>query len=141
MSQQELLNEALRDFQIELERLAAKTGKTLLPSSEEHERDPVLERADSSEINGSRKSRKSRASKADIDTERLVSNLEQETQHVSKGIMALAGSIERMRTLLNEDYGCMTYFSNILAAGNGEARHQKLGDSDVHEENNSDQFI
>lgn len=140
LSQQELLNEALSDFQVELERLATKTGKTLLPSSESNEQDLALERADSSEINGSRKSRK-RITKADMDTERLVSNLEQETQHVSKGIMALAGSIERMRSLLNEDYGCMTFFSNILAAGTGEAKHIKLGDSDDHEENNSDQFV
>lgn len=142
LSQQELLTECLRDFQVELERLAAKTGKTLLPSSESNEqvRD-VLDRADSSGSNGaSRKSRKTRASKADMDAERLVSNLEQETQHVSKGIMALAGSIEKMRSLLSDDFGCMTYFSNILA-GTGEAQHQRLGDSDVNEENNSDQFV
>ena len=124
-----------------MERLAAKTGKTLLPSSESNEQDVAMERADSSEINGSKKSRK-RSSKADMDTERLISNLEQETQHVSKGIIALAGSIERMRSLLNEDYGCMTYFSNILAASStGEAKHQKLGDREDHEENNSDQFV
>jgi len=141
LSQQELLNEALRDFQAELERLAAKTGKTLLPSPEFDAQDLELERADSLESKGSRKPRK-RTSKADMDTERLISNLEQETQYVSKGIIRLAGSIERMRSLLNEDYSCMTYFSNILASGTGEAKHQQLGDIDEHEEeHNSDQFV
>ena len=68
-----------------------------------------------------------------MDTERLIFNLEQETQHVSKGIMSLVNCIERMRSLLNEDnvFSCMTYFSNILA-GHGEARHQRLG-YDAHD--------
>jgi len=142
LSQQELLTECLRDFQMELERLAAKMGKTLGPSEENELVRAASEGTETSEINGSsRKSRKSRGSKADLDTERLVSNLEQETQHVSKGIMALSGSIERMRSLLDEDIGCMTFLSNVLA-GAGEARHERLGDADHQEErNNSDQFV
>mmetsp|Transcript_3338 Transcript_3338/g.8503 ORF Transcript_3338/g.8503 Transcript_3338/m.8503 type:complete len:897 (+) Transcript_3338:122-2812(+) len=144
-SQQELLTECLRDFELELEKLAAKMGKTLVPlqseTSEQSHAGPTGGDKISELSGASRKSKKTRAHKADMDTERLISNLEQETQHVSKGIMALAGSIERMRSLLDDDnmFGCMTYFSNILA-GTGEARHQRL-ESDIHEENNADNFV
>ncbi|KAL7482267.1 hypothetical protein ACHAW6_007945 [Cyclotella cf. meneghiniana] len=138
LSQQQLLNECLKDFEVELERLAIKLGKGLVlpPQSGEPEVIDSLSNAGTAEyqdVNGTNKKFKknSRAAKADTDTERLISNLEHETQHVSKGIMSLAGSIERMRSLLNEDhsFNCMTYFSNVLAAaaGHGEARHQRLG--------------
>ncbi len=148
LSQQELLTECLRDFESELERLAAKTGRALHPSidSSETARDESTGGGtEASEINGSlQKSKKTRASKSDLDTERLISNLEQETQHVSKGIMALAGDIERMRSLLNDDnaFGCLAYFSTILPRR--EARHQRLGDgSDAHYErkNSTDRFV
>ncbi|KAL3792270.1 hypothetical protein ACHAW5_001096 [Stephanodiscus triporus] len=147
LSQQELLTECLRDFELELERLAIRTGKALQPSAETYikARDETTNVTEASEINGSfpRKSKKSRSSKADVDTERLISILEQETQHVSKGIMALAVDIERMRSLLNDEniFGCMSYFTNILS-GTGEARHQRLTGNDTHpEENNTANFV
>lgn len=132
LSQQELLTECLRDFEIELERLAAKIGKDLQPSAEKTI--SVREFASSNGTDAMEdhdipmKPKKSR-SKTDVDTERLLSNLEHETQHVSKKIMALAGDIERMRSLLNDEnmFSCMSYFSNILA-GTGEAKHQRLTD-------------
>lgn len=137
LSQQELLTECLRDFELELERLATKTGKALQPSSElggATHGESTAGGAETAESNGMQKSKKMRASKADLDTDRLISNLEQETQHVSKGIMALAGDIERMRSLLNDDnaFGCLAYFSTMLPR-TGEARHQRLGDgSEAH---------
>lgn len=148
LSQQELLTECLRDFESELERLAAKTGKSLQPSTEpggSARGESTTGGTEATEINGSlSKSKKPRGSKADVDTERLISNLEQETQHVSMGIMALAGDIERMRSLLNDDnaFGCLAYFSNILPR-TGEARHQRLGDdSDArYEKNSADRFV
>eukprot|EP00970_Alexandrium_tamarense_P006519 scaffold1112_cov195-Alexandrium_tamarense.AAC.6 len=132
LSQQQLLTECLRDFEAELERLAFKHGKTLVPPpSESSDRQDSGLGADvgSSEINGTEKRSKKRATKSDNDTERLISNLDQETQLVSKKIMLLVGSIERMRTLLNEDntFNCMSYFTQILAAtGQSEARHTRL---------------
>lgn len=147
LSQQELLTECLRDFELELERLAIKTGKALQPSAETcgKARDETTNGTEAADNNGAtpRKSKKSRSSKTDVDTERLIDNLEQETQHVSKGIMALAADIERMRSLLNDEnmFGCMSYFSNMLG-GTGEARHQRLNDSDAnHEENNAANFV
>ena len=147
LSQQELLTECLRDFELELERLAIKTGKALQPSAETcgKARDETTNGTEAADNNGAtpRKPKKSRPSKTDLDTERLIDNLEQETQHVSKGIMALAADIERMRSLLNDEnmFGCMSYFSNILG-GTGEARHQRLNDSDAnHEENNAASFV
>ncbi|KAL7533625.1 hypothetical protein ACHAWF_004568 [Thalassiosira exigua] len=143
LSQQELLTECLKDFELELERLAAKMGKALLPSSESGEPVNAISGEATSEINGaSKKSRRTRAAKADFDTDRLISNLEQETQHVSKGIMALAGSIERMRSLLSEEsmFGCMTYLTNIIA-GSGEVKHQRLGSEPQEEHTNSDHFV
>ena len=134
-SQQQLLSECLRDLEQELDRLSIKLGKPLLPhhqednSSELSKNDGGLERSPS---NGSaKKARRGRANKADLDTERLISNLEQETQHVSKGIMALVSSIERMRLLLDEDnpFNCMAFLSNQFGLAIGtEARHQRLGD-------------
>lgn len=148
LSQQELLTECLRDFELELERLAAKTGKAFLPSAEKSviARDESSNDSDAAEINDiPLKPKKSRSSKSDLDTERLISNLEQETQHVSRGIMSLAGDIERMRSLLNDDsmFSCMSYFSNILA-GPGEAKHQILNDrsdSANYNENYTGRFI
>ena len=148
LSQQQLLTECLRDFEMELERLAHKTGKTLQSSDQAH--NIQSDGAESSNINGVAKKSKKNRSKADMDTERLISNLEHETQSVSKGIMQLSSSIERMRSLLGEDsFGCVAYFSNIVTAqvsqlqGTGEARHQRLGDSDNDQDEraNSDHFV
>ena len=141
LSQQELLTECLRDFETELERLANKTGKTLQPSPEVNEQTggPSQGDEDSFHVNGSaRRKKTSRAAKADLDAERLIANLEQETQQVSKGIMALSASIERLRGLLLDEhpFGCLNYFSNIVAAaaGAGEARHTILDNSEAQEE-------
>jgi len=132
-SQQQLLSECLRDLEQELDRLSMKLGKSLLPQSQTNDSGPakIEEGMERSESNGSgKKTRRGRASKADVDTERLISNLEQETQMVSKGIMALVSSIERMRVLLDEDnsFNCMAFLSHFgMAIGTGEARHQRLG--------------
>jgi chromosome segregation ATPase len=143
LSQQQLLTECLKDFEVELEKLATKLGKTLPPQSSEHAlvgESSGTAATDSLDVNGAAKKLKknTRAAKADNDTERLISNLEHETQHVSKGIMSLAGSIERMRSLINEDlsFNCMAYFSNVLAAATRqqEARHHRLGDTADHDE-------
>lgn len=131
-SQQQLLSECLRDFEQELDRLSLKLGKSLMPPSQTTSSEPskIEEANERSDSNGSaKKGRRARASKADVDTERLVSNLEQETQHVSKGIMALVSSIERMRMLLDEDnsFNCMAFLSQLgVAIGTGEAKHQRL---------------
>lgn len=128
-SQQQLLSECLRDLETELDRLSIKLGKALpvQPQIDDSKTEEGMERSVS---NGSGKKARRGRSKADMDTERLVSNLEQETQLVSKGIMALVNSIERMRVLLDEDntFNCMAFFSNQLGLtiGAGEARHQRL---------------
>jgi len=134
-SQQQLLSECLRDLEQELDRLSIKLGKSLPPQPQTDDSGPSKneEGMERTESNGSgKKTRRGRASKADMDTERLISNLEQETQSVSKGIMSLVSSIERMRILLDEGnaFNCMAFFSNQLglAIGTGEARHQRLGD-------------
>ncbi|EJK63293.1 hypothetical protein THAOC_16058 [Thalassiosira oceanica] len=150
LSQQELLTECLRDFETELERLANKTGKTLQPSPEVNEQTGGSNQGgeDSFQVNSAaRRKKTSRAAKADMDTERLIANLEQETQQVSKGIMALSASIERLRGLLIDEhpFGCLNYFSNIVAAaaGAGEARHSILDSSEDQEEDraNSGRFV
>lgn len=133
LSQQQLLSECLEDFESELDRLARKLGRTLShPPKDGHEVDEPASNEDYEDLNGL--SKKGKRTKADADTERLISNLEHETQHVSKGIMTLAGSIERMRSLMDEDnaFNCMAYFSNVLAGTvrHQEARHQRLGNND-----------
>ncbi|KAL7459781.1 hypothetical protein ACHAWC_011518 [Mediolabrus comicus] len=139
-SQQQLLSECLRDFEQELDRLSLKLGKSLMPQSQTTSSEPskIEESNERSDSNGSaKKGRRGRASKADVDTERLVSNLEQETQHVSKGIMALVSSIERMRMLLDEDnsFNCMAFLSQLgVAIGTGEAKHQRLDGESPHDD-------
>ena len=145
LSQQQLLSECLKDFEVELERLATKLGKTLSFTPQIGDTVTAGEssvNADFQNVNETSKKNKrnARGAKSDTDIERLISNLEHETQHVSKGIMSLAGSIERMRSLMDEDhtFNCMAYFSNVLTAlGHQEARHQRLGnnrDNDDREE-------
>jgi len=130
ISQQQLLTDCLQDFETELERLAIKLGKTLSPplSTGDHSSDEASSTVDSQNTSSSKKGK--RNARADTDTERLITNLENETQHVSKGIMTLARSIERMKTLMDEDntLNCMAIFSSIIGAvHHQEARHQRLG--------------
>ena len=101
ISQQQLLTDCLQDFETELERLAIKLGKTLSPplSTGDHSSDEASSTVDSQNTSSSKKGK--RNARADTDTERLITNLENETQHVSKGIMTLARSIERMKTLMD----------------------------------------
>lgn len=142
LSQQQLLTDCLQDFETELERLAIKLGKTLSPPLSTGDHSSVGETSSNVDSQNTSESSKKgkRNARADTDTERLITNLESETKHVSKGIMTLARSIERMKTLMNEDntLNCMAYFSSILGAvHHQEARHQRLGsqaDNDIGEE-------
>jgi len=129
LSQQQLLNESLQDLESELFKLASRLGKTLLPSA--HATDGMEGYGDagtSSNGNGSLDGRNGSASsenghkksqsRSEWDASRLLSSLESETQHVSKGIMAFSNSVERLRTLLDDsgEKTCASTLNEIFNA-------------------------
>jgi len=134
LSQQQLMNESLQDLESELSKLARRLGKTLLPSShstsmayggevstnEDNKNSGVEE----DQVENGNAGRKKANSRSEWDTTRLLSTLEDETQQVSKSIMAFSGSVERLRGLLDDsgDKTCADtlnqIFSSIAAARN-----------------------
>jgi len=102
LSQQQLLDESLQDFESELLKLSRRLGKPLPPSTH-----PALraygdenvsdENGEGQNGNGNPKAN----SRSEWDTARLLSSLENETQQVSKGIMAFSSAVERLHTLLD----------------------------------------
>jgi len=143
ISQQQLLTESLYDFEGTLLKLARRLGKPL-PSSPlftgDCGDDTVTDGSgggiagvQAEDINttkttvggaGSKKNGK-RNTRSEWDTTRLLSNLESETQMVSKGIMALGNSVERLHLLLDDsgDRSCTSVinelFGNISDSGSG----------------------
>ena len=108
-------------------RAAAMSSSIFLPDRIRRWRNRTESSERSNDLPRSATKSRKRGSKADMGTERLVSNLEQDTQSDSNGAMALAGSIDRMRSLLDDDnrFGCMPYLPNSIA-GTDKDRHQRL---------------
>ena len=126
LSQQQLLSEGLQDFEGQLQKLAARLGRTLPSSTEtEHSVNSDLgEHGDAGPgpdgmdlVNGGDDGM--HANRTDVEVQRLIAKLEYETQRVSQGIMALSGSIERMNVLLDisGDRTCYTVLSELLTTG------------------------
>lgn len=141
LSQQQLLTESLQDFEANLFKLSRRLGKPLPPS-------PILEadgsdsgvgaenggtvgEAEASSRRGSGSATgtaggggskngkmKRGSSLSELDTSRLLSNLECETQSVSKCIMALGGAVERLHVILDDsgDKSCVSTINKIFFA-------------------------
>eukprot|EP00559_Dactyliosolen_fragilissimus_P009812 CAMPEP_0184873886 /NCGR_PEP_ID=MMETSP0580-20130426/42085_1 /TAXON_ID=1118495 /ORGANISM="Dactyliosolen fragilissimus" /LENGTH=764 /DNA_ID=CAMNT_0027376829 /DNA_START=264 /DNA_END=2558 /DNA_ORIENTATION=- len=145
ISQQQLLCEGLEAFEKELLRLSRKLGKPISPSifsqhgSSEGGNDNDNSITSSSNENRSQNNSKSRTnmaktgakSRAEWDTSRLLSNLENETQNVSKKIMELSSTVERMKKLLDDDAAersCSSVLNDFLkAAANSRASTEGNG--------------
>ena len=104
LSQQQLLDESLQDFESELLKLSRRLGRPLPPSTHSNLRS--IE--DDNRSNGSgegaheyESGKKKANSRSEWDTSRLLSNLENETQRVSKGIMAFNNAVERLNVVLD----------------------------------------
>ena len=138
LSQQQLLKESLQEFESELQQLSRRLGTPLQPPAESL---IIFSNEDSPEANeggvasialqgegdddGERneEGKDGKQNRSELDSQHLLSNLEQETQAVSQCIMALTSSIERMHALLegSGSQTCMTALSNLLANSSGSA--------------------
>jgi len=122
LSQQQLLNESVQDFETQLVKLSIRLRRTLPPAA-------------SDEIDGTNNGEEEdvndddwvenmdedgdEATRTDSDTHRLIEKLNRETQQVSKCIMAIVGGIERLHLLLDADADrtCYSVLNEILSAG------------------------
>jgi hypothetical protein len=113
LSQQQLMKESLKDLERELLQLSRRLGRPLPPSLENPDLFTLEETAE--DENHGKKSRN------EIDTDHLLSNLEDETQRVSQCIIALGSSIERMHMVLSDsgERNCVGVLHDILTAASG----------------------
>jgi len=133
LSQQQLLQEGLNELEAELIRLSKRLGKnTKIPTN------GVKHSSDGFDPNGSSKSPKSskRKSRLEVDVTRLLSTLENETQKVSKGIMAFTGCVEQLHRMLDDsgDRTCVDVLTRLLQANQ---QHRPLAQS--MSDNNDDE--
>jgi hypothetical protein len=123
LSQQQLLKESLKDLDSELEKLSRRLGRPLPPSidspalfadDDETEAEPAALAEGVAEEGGD-----GSLNRSEIDSNHLISNLENETQRVSQCIMALTSSIERMHVVLDEagPSNCINSLTTILMGG------------------------
>jgi hypothetical protein len=117
LSQQQLLTESLNNFESQLAILARRLGKTApvinLASQNEDENDLIQ---GNGERNGQSDSK--RGTRSELDTYRLLSNLESETQHVSKGIIAFQSAVETLHVLLDDsnEKTCVSALNDFFLA-------------------------
>eukprot|EP00549_Striatella_unipunctata_P025309 CAMPEP_0118714256 /NCGR_PEP_ID=MMETSP0800-20121206/26076_1 /TAXON_ID=210618 ORGANISM="Striatella unipunctata, Strain CCMP2910" /NCGR_SAMPLE_ID=MMETSP0800 /ASSEMBLY_ACC=CAM_ASM_000638 /LENGTH=187 /DNA_ID=CAMNT_0006620009 /DNA_START=199 /DNA_END=762 /DNA_ORIENTATION=- len=117
-SQQQLLQESLQDFETELFRLSRRLNKPLPAATEAAEAfDDGFSGEDPASPAAQRKKHSSGTNKSEVDSAHLISHLENETQRVSQGIMALISNIERFHVILKEDRNCAASFADFLLTG------------------------
>ena len=124
LSQQQLMKESLKDLERELLQLSRRLGRPLPPTVENPDLFTLEETTD--DENHGKKSR------TEIDTDHLLSNLEDETQRVSQCIIALGSSIERMHMVLsdNGERNCVGVLHDILTAASGSQSYGQVMTSD-----------
>ncbi|KAL7569886.1 hypothetical protein ACA910_008553 [Epithemia clementina (nom. ined.)] len=126
LSQQQLLNESVADFDSQLVKLSMRLRKPLPPTNTDADGsnnednngdDGWIEPLDDEEGNEETNSDSSPFSRSNRETHRLIEKLNRETQQVSKCIMAIVGGIERMHLMLDNsgDRSCYSVLSDILA--------------------------
>ena len=120
LSQQQLLDESLQDFESELLKLSRRLGKPLPPTI--HSGLRAIEDDNRSDGNSDGEhddnGKKKVNSRSEWDTARLLSSLENETQRVSKGIMAFSNAVERLHALLDisGEKTCVSTLNEIFGA-------------------------
>lgn len=125
VSQQQLLQKEMEDFESLLQKLSTRLGKPLPPPAQDnlssHHEDGDHSESSTGDhvvdlVNGDDSAHVSRTN---ADAERLTAKLEYETQRVSQCIMELSSSIERMEMLLNAsgDRTCYSVLSELLTTG------------------------
>lgn len=135
-SQHQLLQEALTEFNKQLEALARRLGRPipLTSGGPQSLSSLVMSAVDESEVsegddavasgtNGGQEDGQGGASKEQkrimAETTRLLAKLEAETQHISQGIMTLSNAIEQMNILINGggEKTCFTSLGDIFFGG------------------------
>jgi len=146
LSQQQLLNEILHDFELELLKLSSRLGKPLPltdstsnpsysngfdgnvsentnGSHANNEGDVAVMNIDNSTSSGTgtsggMKRSGGRINRSEWDTARLLTNLENETQMVSKCIMSLTGAVEQLHGLLLDsgERTCVSAINDVFLA-------------------------
>ena len=153
LSQQQLLNENLEDFESQLLKLSRRLGKALPPSLNRIGNEDDLqgfgddramgmdegngENDDTNVASGAQGKKK--LSRSEWDTTRLLSTLDHETQKVSKAIMSFSNAVERMQSLLDEsgERTCVSTLNemfSIMAASKAGSLTARLQASEKHDE-------
>lgn len=135
LSQQQLLQEGLEDFESELLKLSRRLGKPLPPSTysngqipnEVNSENNVGQKDSDDHQSLDHAEKKKMNSRSEWDAARLLSSLEHETQQVSKGIMAFTNAVERLHILLDTsgEKSCVNTLNEIfgvLASARGDVR-------------------
>ena len=112
LSQQQLLRENIDELENELNRLSRRFGKPLPPLSNGLDASERSEFNDVSIQEGSSSGEDGIASRVDMDIQRLIAKLDNETQGVSQQIVALSGEIERLHVLIDVS-GSRTCYSAL----------------------------
>ena len=125
LSQQQIIQETLQEFESELERLSKRLGRPLPPPpvtgnelfmemmSEQTLGDPA--QGENQDDEGA-----DRPNASETTTTRMLSKLESETQRLSQCIMALQTSVERMHGVLDGSgaRNCVSALQEMFLAGN-----------------------
>ena len=153
LSQQQLLNENLEDFESQLLKLSRRLGKALPPSLNRIENENDLQgygddrpmgmdeaNGENDDVNGASGAQgKKKLSRSEWDTTRLLSTLDHETQKVSKAIMSFSNAVERMQSLLDDsgERTCVSTLNemfSIMAASKTGSLTARLQASEKHDE-------
>lgn len=153
LSQQQLLNENLEDFESQLLKLSRRLGKALPPSLNRIENENDLQgygddrpmgmdeaNGENDDANGASGAQgKKKLSRSEWDTTRLLSTLDHETQKVSKAIMSFSNAVERMQSLLDDsgERTCVSTLNemfSIMAASKTGSLTARLQASEKHDE-------
>jgi len=136
LSQQQLVQESIEAMDAEIDALAKKTGKVAPGTSLDvlEFLNPNSTHSKSSASSSASASSSSPAkNKLESDANRLISNLEHETQRVSQGIMALQSTLERLHFLISEegDRNCCGQLTFLLTQyANVSQQHEKVDQED-----------
>jgi chromosome segregation ATPase len=128
LSQQQLMKESLKDLERELVQLSRRLGRPLPPSPE-----TAYSLDEEEEEGGEDGEAPGKKSRSEIDTEHLLSNLEEETQRVSQCIMTLGTSIERLHMVLSDsgERNCVGVLHDILSAASGSQTYGQVRTNDM----------
>lgn len=103
LSQQQTIQETMDDLEAALHKLATRLGRPLVPPPTSTVNDLAMEALNgdgSGDLDGEDEGKSSGNTLSDVNTNRVLQKLENETQRVSQSIVALSTSVERLHAML-----------------------------------------